>query len=67
MITLANDVVFPSVQGTMDGLTIRQYFAAMALQGILAANNVSIQSSVEDAVCTADLLIDELNNTRGNT
>jgi hypothetical protein len=67
MITLANDVVFPSVQGTMDGLTIRQYFAAMALQGILAADNCSIECSVETAVCTADLLIYELNNTMGNT
>ena len=40
-----------------DGLSKREYFAAMALQGLLAAN----RHNVELAVYYADALINELN------
>jgi hypothetical protein len=41
------------------GLTKREYFAAMALQGLLANPNISVVTS--DAVLYADRLIAELN------
>jgi hypothetical protein len=41
------------------GLTKREYFAAMAFQGLLANPNISCVSS--DAVLYADKLIEELN------
>ena len=49
------------------GLTKREYFAAMALQGLLAIEKPDgissadeIEFDVEDAVCAADLLLKEL-------
>ena len=49
------------------GLTKREYFAAMALQGIIANKDgldIKIERIVESAVDTADALIEELNKTR---
>jgi hypothetical protein len=48
-----------------DGLTKREYFTAMALQGLLAyPNNVNVtQDIVKGAVIVADQLIIELNKT----
>lgn len=46
------------------GLTKREYFAAMAMQGILAnphQNDLSINLMVEYSVDCADLLIEQLN------
>ena len=45
------------------GLTKREYFAAMAMQGILVRGRESIDSDilVEEAVDFADLLIEALN------
>jgi molybdopterin biosynthesis enzyme len=43
------------------GLTKREYFAAMALQGYLANNPSNVFKVVKDAVETADILIAELN------
>jgi hypothetical protein len=43
------------------GLTKREYFAAMAMQGILANNPSNVFKVVKDAVETADILIAELN------
>lgn len=48
------------------GLTKREYFAAMALQGLLAQGGIVYQSSVKSAVEYADALIDELNKTKTN-
>lgn len=45
------------------GLTKREYFAAMALQGLLAQNGSYDVSSVQ-AVIEADALIEELNKER---
>ena len=50
-----------------NGLTKREYFAAMALQGIISNKDgldIKIERIVESAVDTADALIEELNKTR---
>ena len=49
------------------GLTKREYFAAMALQGLLAnyGSSYSVQNTME-AVYLADALIEELNKTKTN-
>ena len=44
------------------GLTKREYFAAMALQGYCANNDMYAAQMVKAAVKCADLLIEELNN-----
>ena len=46
------------------GLTKREYFAAMALQGLLANDSGLITSKARDAVQAADLLIEELNKNK---
>ena len=49
------------------GLTKREYFAAMAMQGIIANKDgldIKIERIVESAVDTADALIEELNKKR---
>jgi len=50
------------------GLTKREYFAAMALQGLLAEGNKHksniIAEIAEIAVEAADLIIEELNKTK---
>ena len=50
-----------------NGLTKREYFAAIALQGIIANKDgldIKIERIVESAVDTADALIEELNKKR---
>lgn len=63
--TLEYRPAFPASNDTTTGLTKREYFAAMALQGILsnAATNNDVETShiVEDACLFADALIEELN------
>ena len=44
-----------------NGLTKREYFAAMAIQGLLANGRASITYNIIDAVKIADALIEELN------
>ena len=49
------------------GLTKREYFAVMAMQGIIANKDgldIKIERIVESAVDTADALIEELNKTK---
>ena len=49
------------------GLTKREYFASMALQGIISNKDgldIKIERIVESAVDTADALIEELNKTK---
>jgi hypothetical protein len=47
------------------GLTKREYFAAMALQGMLAKYGSDYQVQIaKDAIYWADSLIDELNKTK---
>lgn len=52
---------------TLMGLTKREYFAAMAMQGIISNKDgldIKIERIVESAVDTADALIEELNKTK---
>jgi len=61
---LGNANAFPQAKEDLNvdseyGLTKREYFAAMALQGLLANPNISVVTS--DAVIYADRLIEELN------
>lgn len=49
-----------------NGLTKREYFAAMELQGLLANDSALIISKVIDAVKAAGALIEELNKTKTN-
>lgn len=46
------------------GLTKREYFAAMAIQGLLANGRAFITDNIIDAVKIADALIEELNKTK---
>ena len=49
--------------GITKGLTKREYFAAMALQGLLAKYGTDYESAcVKDSVGIADALIKALNN-----
>lgn len=66
--TTANVNAFPRMFGNdapKDGLTKREYFAAMAMQGLLACpNNVNMaQDIAKGAIIMADQLIIELNKT----
>jgi len=52
---------------TSEGLTKREYFAAMAMQGALAnksAHERTIEMITESSVRLADALIDELNKIK---
>lgn len=50
----------------IEGLTKREYFAAMAMQGIFSTNRILIDSNIEMAVKVADALIAELNKDNKN-
>lgn len=45
------------------GMTLRQHFAGLALQGLLANGDFSTETSARMAVEAADFLIAALNNT----
>jgi hypothetical protein len=70
MKTKKNESAFPIIAEDYiidGGLTKREYFAAMALQGIIANKDgldIKIERIVESAVDTADALIEELNKTK---
>ena len=55
------------IDAPQEGLTKREYFAAMAMQGLLAnyGSSYSVQNTME-AVYMADALIEELNKTKTN-
>lgn len=55
-------LVLKTEEYTWEGLTKREYFAAMALQGILANDSLVHFSAASVAVKKADELIKELNN-----
>ena len=52
------------IDAPQEGCTKREYFAAMALQGLLANDSGLITSKARDAVKAADALIEELNKTK---
>jgi hypothetical protein len=49
-----------------NGLTKREYFAAMALQALLGDNTIEKKYCVQSAVDYADDLIEELSKTKTN-
>jgi hypothetical protein len=50
-----------------NGLTKREYFAVMALQGLLANSNIQLDgASANTAILFADALIEELSKTKTN-
>ena len=53
---------FPTTLNTTDGLSKREYFAAMALQGVLASHEPieTLEMVAKAAVDAADALIREL-------
>ena len=63
MSTKGSDCAFP-FHGVPEGLTKREYFAAMAMSGILATDEYAIEDAAERAVRQADALIIELNKTQ---
>jgi hypothetical protein len=66
METKANEPAYPNIQvPSLKGLTKREYFAAMALQGLLGNNNNYVYSVIS-AVEFADDLIEELSKTKTN-
>ena len=65
--TVANHSAFPcQYHESTWGMTKREYFAAMALQGMLANPNInwSVGNLTVDAVDAADRLIDQLNKNK---
>lgn len=71
-ITNPNDTAFPDQHLIGQGLTKREFFAAMALQGILSDRQVSMKMQytymdfTNKAVRLADELILSLNQTQTN-
>ena len=67
-ITRANDLSYPvRKMDTINytGLTKREYFAAMAMQGMLAKYGSDYQvQNAKEAIYWADALIEELNKTK---
>lgn len=63
--TIADDHAFPRKLGynTSHGLSKREYFAAMALQGLLANSDHFPHDCVARSVKLADQLIIKLNKT----
>lgn len=63
----SNQPAFPLPDSRADGLTKREYFAALALAGWYASGRVNINNSriddiVDNAVAAADALIKALND-----
>ena len=52
-----------SAFNTMTGLTKREYFAAMAMQGLCADNTYPKREIIMHSVIFADALINELNKS----
>ena len=68
--TNPNDCAFPADYRTQSdgGLTKREYFAAMAMQGIITSPQTAAtwEKIVEVSIKVADLLIEELNKPKDN-
>jgi hypothetical protein len=64
--TIASDSIHNSEQGVQDGLTKREYFAAMAMQGIMSYPRMQQTNEKEAAFCVAmaDALIEALNKEK---
>ena len=68
--TSANDSSFPVIAENYiidGGLTKREYFAAMALQGFINKYGVDCQEiHIKQAIFIGDFFIEELNKTKAN-
>lgn len=64
MKTEGNDTVTPNLVDGLGGLTKREYFAAMALTGILSDGGDRYSICAEYAVIAADALIHALNQSK---
>ena len=65
MTTLPVDLAFPLVTTPLQGqagLTKREYFAALALQGLLVSDKTTVDEATKWAVYAADCLIEDLND-----
>jgi len=62
--TGGKDSIHNSEQGTQDGLTKREYFAAIAMQGYITAQYGSVEDAAKYAVKSSDALIAELNKQK---
>lgn len=66
--TIANDCSFPLIAENYiidGGLTKREYFAAMALQGFINKYGVDCQEEhIKQAIFIGDFFIEELNKTK---
>ena len=70
MKTKKNESAFPIIAEDYiidGGLTKREYFAAMALQGFIAKYGVDCQEQhIKQAIFIADFFIEELSKTKTN-
>lgn len=71
MKTNKNDYAFPHALGDITtyqhidcGLTKREYFAAIAMQGLVTYVDLSVEKTAEISVRQADALINELNKDK---
>jgi hypothetical protein len=77
MKTYPNDTAHPVIHQNQDGtiqydvnfgLTKREYFVAMAMQGMLSADTgfdrITMDYIAESAVMQADIIIEKLNETK---
>lgn len=63
-VTLPDHPVYPSSDNC--GITLREYFAAMAMQGFCARPETCLDTVVAWSVETADALIEALNKEQPN-
>lgn len=66
--THGNHTAFPKSDETTNGMTKREYFAAMAMQGIMSHgySDIKISIAAHEAVLAADALIKALNENPAN-
>jgi hypothetical protein len=65
--TIASDSIHNSEQGVQDGLTKREYFAAMAMQALLSDSNsiaLTPHCVAEFSIQMSEILINELNKKK---
>lgn len=60
---MSNEPAYPYTQSNMSGLTKRELFAAMAMQGALggeSGSHLRIETLAKDSVAMADALLEAL-------
>lgn len=65
MPTYSDDKIVPAQAGEIEGLTKREYFAALSMQSLCNNHNGSYpEAAARRAVLAADALIEELNREK---